>query len=139
MTPGEGGRRLGHSRRSGQPSQGTVVPDVHPTFEKMVRRLDRRSPLDQADRQALLSLPHTSRKLPPSAHIIRDGDRPEHVCLLLTGFAHRYKLTGQGGRQIISIHMASEFVDLQNGLLSIADHSVQTLTETEVALIPRRA
>jgi CRP-like cAMP-binding protein len=115
------------------------VPDVHPTFEAMLRRLERRSPLDKAAREALLSLPHTARKLTPSAHIVRDGDRPDHVCLLLAGFAHRYKLTGEGGRQIISIHMASEFVDLQNGLLSVADHSVQTLTEAEVAFIPRRA
>jgi CRP-like cAMP-binding protein len=115
------------------------VPDVHPTFETMVRRLERRSPLDEAGRRALLSLPHTTRKLSAAAHIIRDGDRPDHVCLLLAGFAHRYKITGEGGRQIISIHMASEFVDLQNGLLSIADHSVQTLTETEAAFIPRRA
>jgi CRP-like cAMP-binding protein len=112
---------------------------VHPTFEKTIRRLERRAPLGEEGRQALLSLPYTSRKLPPAGHIVRDGDRPEHVCLLLSGFAHRYKLTGEGGRQIISIHMASEFVDLQNGLLSIADHSVQTLTETEAAFIPRRA
>ena len=35
--------------------------------------------------------------------------------------------------------MASEFVDLQNGLLAVADHSVQTLTDAEVAFIPRRA
>lgn len=115
------------------------MPDLHPTFETMVRRLQRRSPLGEADREALLSLPHTIRKLPASTHIVRDGDRPDHVCLLLAGFAHRYKLTGEGGRQIISIHMASEFVDLQNGLLSVADHSVQTLTETEAAYIPRRA
>ena len=119
--------------------QGGAVPDVHPTFGMMIRRLERRSPLEEADREALLSLPYTSRKLPPSTHIIRDGDRPDHVCLLLSGFAHRYKLTGEGGRQIISIHMASEFVDLQNGLLTVADHSVQTLTETEAAFIPRRA
>jgi CRP-like cAMP-binding protein len=119
--------------------QGAAVPDVHPTFETMVRRLERRSPLGEAGRQALLTLPHTTRKLAPAAHIVRDGDRPDHIALLLTGFAHRYKITGEGGRQIISIHMASEFVDLQNGLLTIADHSVQTLTETEVAFIPRRA
>lgn len=115
------------------------MPDVHPTFETMILRLERRSTLGEAGRSALLALPHTIRKLPAAAHIVRDGERPDHVCLLLTGFAHRYKLTGEGGRQIISIHMASEFVDLQNGLLAVADHSVQTLTEAEIALIPRRA
>jgi CRP-like cAMP-binding protein len=116
-----------------------TVPDLHPTFEKMVRRLERRSPLGEAGRRALFGLPHTIRPLSVGAHLIRDGDRPEHCCLLLSGFAHRYRITGEGGRQIISIHMASEFVDLQNGLLSVADHSVQMLTDAEVAYIPQRA
>ena len=115
------------------------MPDTHPTFQNLLRRLDRRSPLDAADRQAVLSLPYTIRKFPAAGHIIRDGDKPEYCCLLLSGFAYRYKLTGEGGRQIISVHMASEFLDLQNMFLGISDTSVQTLTEAEVALIPYAA
>jgi CRP-like cAMP-binding protein len=113
-----------------------IVPDLHPTFEKLVRRLERRSPLPEADREALLTLPHTARKLAAGAHIVRDGDPAENCCLLLSGFAYRYKITGEGGRQIISFHVASEFLDLQNSFLGVADHSVQMLTEAEVALIP---
>ena len=115
------------------------MADLHPTFEIMLRRLNRRAPLGEADRNALLALPHTVRKLPPGGHIIRDGDRPDSCGLLLSGFAHRYKITGQGGRQIISIHMAGEFVDLQNSFLGVSDHSVQTLTDAEVAFIPQAA
>jgi CRP-like cAMP-binding protein len=115
------------------------VPDVHPTFEAMIRRLERRSPLSPADRQALLSLPHSVRRLGASAHIIRDGDSADHCALLLSGFAFRYKLTGGGARQIISLHMASEFLDLQHSFLGVADTSVQTLTESEVALISASA
>src|SRR5687767_821172 len=116
-----------------------TVPDLHPTSEKMVRRLERRSPLGEADRQARLGLPHNVKKLPAGAHIVRDGDAPDYITLLLSGFAYRYKLTGEGGRQIISLHCAAEFLDLQNGLLGIADHSVQMLTEGELALIQRGA
>jgi CRP-like cAMP-binding protein len=112
------------------------VPDVHPTFEAMVRRLERRSPLSPADRQTLLTLPHTVRRLAANGHLIRDGDAPEYCALLLSGFAFRYKLTGDGARQIISLHIAAEFLDLQNSFLGVADNSVQTLTECEVALIP---
>ncbi len=115
------------------------MADVHPTFQALVRRLERRSPLGEDGRKALFELPHQVRRLSASAHIIRDGDRPEYISLLLSGFAHRYKLTGDGGRQIISIHVPSEFVDLQNGLLGVADHSVQTLTDAEIAYIPRPA
>jgi CRP-like cAMP-binding protein len=115
------------------------VPDPHPTFEVMVRRLDRRSPLSDGDRQALLGLQHNVRRLPAGAHIIRDGDRPEQCTLLLSGFAYRYKITGDGARQIISIHMAGEFLDLQNIFLHVSDHSVQTLTEVELAVVPQAA
>jgi CRP-like cAMP-binding protein len=118
---------------------GKAVPDVHPTFDIMLRRLDRRSPLASADRQALLSLPYTIRRLPPGGHIVRDGDVPEACSLLLSGFAHRYKITGEGARQIISIHMAGEFLDLQHSFLNLADTSVQTLTEAEVAFIGKGA
>lgn len=112
------------------------MPDLHPTFDKMVRRLERRAPLESADREALLGLPHNVRKLAAGAHVIRDGDSVEQCSLLLSGFAYRYKLTGEGGRQIISLHVAAEFLDLQNSLLSVADHSVQMLTDAELALIP---
>jgi CRP-like cAMP-binding protein len=116
-----------------------IVPGVHPTFEMMVRRLERRSPLEQADREALLTLPHAVKKLAAGVHIVRDGDPADHCCLLLSGFAYRYKITGEGGRQIISFHVASEFLDLQNSFLGVADHSVQMLTEAQVALIPSAA
>jgi CRP-like cAMP-binding protein len=105
----------------------------------MVRRLDRRSPLGESDRQALLGLQHNIRRVAAGGHIIRDGDRPEQCSLLLSGYAYRYKITGDGARQIISIHMAGEFLDLQNIFLHVSDHSVQTLTEVELAVIPQAA
>jgi CRP-like cAMP-binding protein len=116
-----------------------TVPGLHPTFERLVKRLERRSPLTEADRQALLTLPHSVRKLAAGAHIVRDGDPTDHTSLLLSGFAYRYKITGEGGRQIISFHVAGEFLDLQNSFLRIADHSVQMLTDAEIALIPSGA
>lgn len=115
------------------------MPDVHPTFGAMIRRLERRSPLGPADREALLSLPHNVRRLGQNGHVIRDGDSADNCALLLSGFAFRYKITGHGGRQIISLHIASEFLDLQHSFLGVADTSVQTLTECDVAFIPSRA
>ena len=112
------------------------MADVHPTFEKMVRRLESRSPLSEAERTLLLSMQHNVRRLSAGAHLVRDGEPPEHCALLLSGFAYRYKITGDGARQIISLHVAGEFVDLQNGFLLVSDHGVQTLTEVEAALIP---
>src|SRR4051812_4952161 len=108
------------------------MQDPRPILAGMVRRLERRTRLTDADRAALLALPNTQRTLAAGVHLVRDGERPEQCSVLLSGFAYRYKLTGDGGRQIMSIHMPNEFVDLQNALLSRADHSVQTLTEVEI-------
>jgi CRP-like cAMP-binding protein len=49
----------------------------------------------------------------------------------------RHKIVGSGARQVVEVHMKGDMVDLQNSLLTVADHSVQMLVESEVALIPR--
>jgi CRP-like cAMP-binding protein len=103
----------------------------------MARKIERRVPLAPADREALLGLPNLVRRIAAGAHIVRDGDRPDHCTLLLSGFAFRHKITGNGGRQIIAVHMPGDFLDLQNSLLSVADHNVQALTAAEAAYIPR--
>ena len=85
-------------------------------LEAMIGRLSQLSPLANHDRDALRVLPRTLRTCSAAQYLVRDGDEPDHCCLLIRGFAYRHKITGEGARQIISIHMASEFVDLQNVL-----------------------
>jgi CRP-like cAMP-binding protein len=110
----------------------------HP-LAPMLRKLSQWADLDEADQQALLDLPHSARSLPAGSHIVRDGDKPSHSCLLVSGFAYRHKIVGDGGRQILAVHMTGDVVDLQNSLLGTADHNVQTLSPVEVAYIPRDA
>ncbi|NUR45484.1 MAG: Crp/Fnr family transcriptional regulator [Sphingomonas sp.] len=68
--------------------------------------------------------------------MVREGQRTTDCSLLIKGFAFRQKLLSDGGRQIISIHIPTEFVDLQNGLLGTADHNVQSLDGSEAAIVP---
>ncbi len=104
-----------------------------------MRKIERRFPLEADDRDALLGLPNMVRRVVAGAHIVRDGDRPEHCTALVSGFAYRHKITGEGGRQIMSVHIRGDFLDLQNSLLPVADHNVQALSAAEVAFIPREA
>jgi CRP-like cAMP-binding protein len=92
--------------------------------------------LDRQDQEALLALPYRLREYRPQEHIVREGDRPQHVCLMVSGFSIRHKVAGNGGRQIFSIHMKGDLADLQNAMLGVADHNLQALTRVEVALIP---
>jgi CRP-like cAMP-binding protein len=101
----------------------------------LVRKLQLWAPLSRADLEALLALPFVERELGAGQYIMWEGDRPRYACLLLSGFAYRHKLAGNGGRQIMSIHMRGDMVDLQNALLGIADHNVQMLATGRVAMI----
>jgi CRP-like cAMP-binding protein len=110
--------------------------DLHPVIERVVRRFETRGPLDEADRAAIRGLPFAYRTLEPSSYLVREGEPPEHCALLLTGFAYRHKVTGDGERQILALHMPGEFLDLQNSFLEVADHNVQALTRIDVANLP---
>ena len=105
-------------------------------IERIVRRLALRGPLGDDDMAAIRALPLTYRTLEPATYMLREGELPETCALLLNGFAYRHKVTSDGQRQIMSIHMPGEFLDLQNSFLDIADHNVQALTRCDVALVP---
>ncbi|MBS0504024.1 MAG: Crp/Fnr family transcriptional regulator [Proteobacteria bacterium] len=105
----------------------------------MLDKLLMRHSLDAEDQAALLALPHTLRHLRPQELVVREDDVPKTACLLLSGFAIRHKFAGNGARQVFSIHLKGDIVDLHNSLLGFADHNVQTLTRVDAAFIPAPA
>ena len=92
-----------------------------------------------ADREAFLQLPFTRMSCRAGDHVARDGDSVAHCCMLASGFAYRYKLVADGGRQIIAVQMPGDFLDLQNALFGAAAHSVRMLTAGELILVPTAA
>lgn len=106
-------------------------------LQLLLDTLELRSPLPEEDRQAILALPYTLKSLDPGSYAVREGELPTGCGVLISGFAYRQKLTGDGGRQILSIHIPGEALDFQNIFLNVADHSVQMLTRANLALIPR--
>lgn len=105
----------------------------------MVRKFATRAPLDGSDRQALLDLPYQLRGFEAGIYLAREGDRPPGATLILSGLAIRHKVTVEGARQILSLHVPGDFVDLGSTMLKVADHNVQALTRCEVAIVPREA
>jgi CRP-like cAMP-binding protein len=108
-----------------------------PILEPLLKKLSYRAQLRASDRAAILALPHIVKSLEQHQFIVREDDRPEHSCLMLSGFSVRHKIVAGGFRQIVAIQMKGEMVDLQNSLLGNADHSVQMLTPGQIAMIPR--
>ena len=108
-------------------------------LEPVLRKLEYWRRLTAEDREALLALPCTVKTFEQNHYLVREFDRAEHACLMLSGFSVRHKIVAGGSRQIVAIHMKGDLVDLQNALLGKADHSVQMLTAGKVAMIPREA
>jgi CRP-like cAMP-binding protein len=114
------------------------LSDVHP-LDPLVRRWSKYRPFSTEDRNAIRDLPYTRRTFGKDAYIVREGEQAGECSLILRGFAYRQKLLSDGRRQIISFHIPTEFVDLQNGVLGTADHNVQSLNHCEIAAVPRSA
>jgi CRP-like cAMP-binding protein len=107
------------------------------TLQPLVGKLAYRVKLDEADRAAILALPFKTKMIERNHFVAREREKATHSCLMLSGYSIRTKIVGTGERQIVAIHMKGDIVDLQNSLLEIADHSVQMLTASKAALIPR--
>lgn len=111
------------------------MSDLPHTLSRTLRKFERRGPLEDADRAAFLQLPFRKRSVEPHQYIVREGDLTSECCLILDGFAYRQKTTVEGARQILSIHLPGDFIDLEASLLRQADHNIQALTRCEVAMV----
>lgn len=112
------------------------MSDLDQTLAQMLRKFERRARLDESDRQALLELPYRVRTFEANRYIVREGMVATESCLIVDGLAYRQKTTIDGARQILSVHIPGDFVDLDGSLLRTADHNVQALTRCQVAMVP---
>ena len=101
----------------------------------LTRHLEQFGPLSPEEKRALTSLVERVHEIGTNQDIVAEGDRPGDCKVILDGFAFRYKLLGDGRRQIMSFLIPGDLVDLQGFLLGEMDHSVATLTATKVGVI----
>jgi CRP-like cAMP-binding protein len=107
---------------------------AHPT-DILIKKLLLQTELTEQDAERIRDLPVSLHRLRAGEAIATEGDRPKHSALLVNGVAYRHKLTDEGKRQILSLHIAGDIPDLQGVFLHVMDHSVSTLCDCEVALI----
>ena len=105
----------------------------------LIRKLESIAPLSPEERGAIQSLPARSRSFGPGQDIAREGDTPSQCCLVLDGWVCRYKILGEGRRQIFSFHIAGDLPDLQSLHVPVMDHSLGTMTEAMVGFIPHES
>lgn len=111
--------------------------DPHPVLTQLIQKLETRARLSEADRAAIRGLPYKVRTLGAAAYIVREGQPPQNCYFLLDGFAYRQKLTQGGEREIVSVMVPGDLIDLQNLFLDESDHDLLTLTSATLCVVPR--
>lgn len=104
----------------------------------LLRRLEAFTSLDADDRARLDELCRDVRTTAAKRDIISEGDRPQHVHLVVDGWAARYKLVNDGSRQITAFLIPGDFCDIHVAVLGRMDHGITALTRCKVAHIDSR-
>ena len=104
----------------------------------LIRKLEHFVRLSAADR-AILSRAAAERvrNFAPRIDIVREGDKPRDVHLILAGWACRYKQLEDGRRQIVSFFLPGDICDLNVFILREMDHSIGTITSVTIADLSR--
>ena len=111
------------------------TPDTN-VMTVLIRKLESIATLTAEEKRAVEHLPFHGRTLGAHQDILREKDRPAQCCLIVDGWACRYKILVEGRRQIMSFHIPGDVPDLESLHLRVMDHSIATLTPCTVAIIP---
>jgi CRP-like cAMP-binding protein len=106
-----------------------------PTSTPLIHKLESVLVLSEDEKDVLRKLSGTIKTVGPRQDLVREGDRPHECCLILEGFAYRYKLTHEGKRQIFSFHIPGDIPDLQSLHIDVMDHSLSSLTTCKALFI----
>ena len=109
------------------------------TFMKnlFVDKLSSLVPFEQLDLTALREATAKAQDFAANVDLVREGDRPDQIFVMLEGWAYRYKILPSGGRQIVGFMMPGDCSDLHIGVLAEMDHGIRTLTQARVTTIGR--
>jgi CRP-like cAMP-binding protein len=99
-------------------------------------RLENYARLSAEDRAALHSVSRASlQEALPRRDIVREGDDPKAVRLVVSGWACRYKGLPDGRRQIVGFFIPGDFCDLNVYILKEMDHTIGAITRVQYASI----
>jgi CRP-like cAMP-binding protein len=105
------------------------------SLSPLVRKLEGFARLSDTDRTVLEGLGASSEAVPAHADLVREGDKPKGILLVLEGMAFRYKLRANGKRQILAYLVPGDMGDLDVALLDRMDHGIGTFSACRIAWI----
>ena len=106
-------------------------------MDQLIAKLQRVIALSDDDRLSLLAIFSNTRYFKRGRDILREGEQPEHVHIIIDGWAaHRVTLV-DGSRQTTAFLMPGDFCNGETTLLKRLDHSVVALTPVTIGTATR--
>jgi CRP-like cAMP-binding protein len=106
-------------------------------WNPLVSKLRHFADLDAREIQIVDGLSADLQTVQMGQDIVRQGDKPRTVTLMLDGLACRYKLTEEGDRQIVGVMVPGDLCDLHAFILNEMDHSIGALTNVSITHVSR--
>ncbi|MAN76283.1 Crp/Fnr family transcriptional regulator [Pelagibacterium flavum] len=104
--------------------------------ELLLARLESHMPLEPADRAGLLALPAQSRQFSARSSTLTGKLIDNHVHVIDEGFACRYRDLPDGRRQILSILVPGDIIDLRQFVLGGTQPLLAALSPLSMSAIP---
>ena len=97
----------------------------------LTRKLSAFVALSDADLLTLSRLHRRRRSFQSGHELVHEGQAKASAFVLSEGWACSYKLLPDGGRQIVDVQIAGDFLGLRSILFRACDHSIEAVTRIE--------
>ncbi|MEO9340769.1 Crp/Fnr family transcriptional regulator [Mesorhizobium sp. SB112] len=115
------------------------IYEVMPSSNLFIRKLESFHPLSREEKDVLERYSRPLREVPAKRDIIREGEKPDCVFIIISGFACRYKLVESDKRQIMAFMLPGDTCDFNAFILKRMDHSIATLSRCQVLELSKEA
>lgn len=105
----------------------------------LARKLQRFVLLSPDEIGAVLALPGTPKVFGPEHIVVHQGEQPNDVALIASGFAYRFKMLADGRRQIIAYILPGGLCEVGVAHHQTSDHFIALLCTSNVTMFAAEA
>lgn len=113
----------------------SIDPAADGASNPCIRKLEGFVALSDADRLMLEQISAQPQTVEPHTDLVREGDKPEGVFLIMEGMACRHKRLESGARQIMAYLLPGDLCDLDVAMLTRMDHTIKTLSACKIVCL----
>ena len=103
----------------------------------LVKKLSAYAELTDEEKVVLEKASVQAQLVEARTDVIREGEKPTDVHLVISGLACRYKLLDDGRRQIVGYLIPGDFCDLNVFILNRMDHTIAAVSQVRMIWLSR--